>query len=227
MTISLLNRFKPSTYFLEILDEWLVFSYDSEELKLLEKIVVEEDGKIGINLLKRHGIHPSEDEAIKDAHQAFTNASKAYFNLIEDISNKTGLSRTEIQLRIPQDISDIEEEIKATNEKAKEDSWNYLEIRKEIQKIKQTTKEETAKIAEILSPFSEQFQNASIEYNKSFDEYYIQLIALFLSGKRLEGTSKATFTPQNIRNLHVEFRGALAGFVTNEIRGWAKDAGKN
>jgi hypothetical protein len=224
MSVSLLSKFKPSSYFLAIEDEWFEFSYDSEELKLLEQIVTEtESGEIGINLLKRNGIHPSEDEAIKEQHQAYLDASKLYFNLITDVANKTGLTRTEVQLRLPQDIDELEEEIRAAADKAKNSSSNYLEIRQELQRIKQTSKEESIKIAQILQPYAEQFTQATADYNKAFDDYYVYLIALFLSGKRLTDKKKITFTPQNFRNLHPGLRSALAGFVTQEITGWEKD----
>jgi len=227
MSISLLSKFKPSTYFLTLEPEWLEFSYDSAELPLLEQIVTEtENGEIGINLLKRNGIHPSEDEAIKEQHQAYLDASKAYFNLITDVANRTGLTRTEVQLRLPQDIDDLEEEIRTAADKAKNGSSSYLEIRQELQRIKQTSREESVRIAETLLPYTEQFNQATAEYNKTFDEYYVHLIALFLSGKRVTTGKKITFTPQNFRNLHTGFRSALASFVTNEITGWEKDSTK-
>ena len=97
---SLLSKFKPSIYFLEIKPEWIEFSYNSPEFDLLDKIVNQnKEGTIGLSLLKRHGIHPSEDEAIKEIHEAYLDCAKQYFNTIKLISESTGLTPSEFTSR--------------------------------------------------------------------------------------------------------------------------------
>jgi hypothetical protein len=226
MTISLLSKFKPAPYFLKLEPEWIEFSYDSQELGLLEKIALEnEEKEIGINLLKRNGIHPSEDEAIKEIHQAYLDNAKAYYTLIADTSTRTGLTRTEVQLGVSEELNELEEELRSTISRAK-DTGDLSKIREEVQKFRQSNREERERIATTLISYRDQIKQTYADYNKSFDEYYINLMALFLSGKRLEGASKATFTAENIRNLHSGFRGSLASFLTNEINGWERNEGK-
>jgi hypothetical protein len=210
---SLLSKFKPSIYFLEIKPEWIEFSYNSPEFDLLDKIVNQnKEGIIGLSLLKRNGIHPSEDEAIKEIHEAYLDCAKQYFNTIKLISESTSLTPSEVTSRTSPQLLEEIDALSLESDKAK------------LAQAKKDLKQENAAIAERLAPYNEQYNQVQADYNTSFDNYYVALISLFLSGKRLD--SSVAFTSENVRNLHSGLRSALAGFVTNEINGWESSEGK-
>jgi len=210
---SLLSKFKPSIYFLEIKPEWIEFSYNSPEFDLLDKIASQnKEGTIGLSLLKRHGIHPSEDEAIKEIHEAYLDCAKQYFNTIKLISESTSLTPSEVTSRTSPQLLEEIDALSLESDKAK------------LAQAKRDLKQENAAIAERLAPYNEQYNQVQADYNTSFDNYYVALISLFLSGKRLE--SSVAFTSENVRNLHSGLRSALANFVTNEINGWSSSEGK-
>lgn len=210
---SLLSKFKPSTYFLEIKPEWIEFSYNSPEFDLLDKIVNQnKEGAIGLSLLKRNGIHPSEDEAIQETHEAYLDCAKQYFNTIKLISESTGLTPSEVTSRTSPQLLEEIDALSLESDKAK------------LAQAKRDLKQENAAIAERLAPYNEQYDQVQANYNTSFDNYYVALISLFLSGKRLD--SSVAFTSENVRNLHSGLRSALANFVTNEINGWSSSEGK-
>jgi hypothetical protein len=228
--ISLLSKFKPTTYSLLVKPEWIIYSYDSLELPLLEQIVQEpEPDHIVINLVRFNGIRPIEEESVNEFHTPFVEASKAFFGLLQEIQQQTGLTRTEIQLRISQDLKEVENELKIkAADDLKNNGTTYAEIQLELHKIRQASKEESQKIAEILAPFTAQYNETLQNYNKTYDDYYVALIALFLSGKRLEATNnQVTFTSENVRRLHYDFRNELARFIYNEVNGWSDTEGKN
>jgi hypothetical protein len=210
---SLLSKFKPSTYFLEIKSEWIEFSYNSPEFDLLDKLVIQnKEGLIGLSLLKRNGIHPSEDEAIKEVHEKYLDCAKEYFNTIKLISEETGLTPSEVTTRTSPQLLEEIEALERESDKAK------------LAQSKKDLKQENLAIAERLAPYNEQYNQVQANYNTSFDNYYVALISLFLSGKRTE--SAVDFTSENVRNLHSGLRSALANFITNEINGWSSSEGK-
>jgi|CryBogDrversion2_11_1035321.scaffolds.fasta_scaffold02738_5 hypothetical protein len=214
MTISLLSKYKPQFYFLPLEAEWIEFSYDAPELKLLEKIVSEdENGQVGIKLIKRNGIHPSEDESIKEEHTRYLDSAKEYFNAIKKIAEETGLTPAEITTRTNQTFKELETELLN-----KSDSSTYID---ELAKVRKSLKNENDAIAQLLTDYNEYYNKVQNEYSEAYDNYYIALISKFLSGKRTE--EKVNFTIEAVRNLHSGLRNSLAVFVTNEINGWEKE----
>jgi len=219
-TTSLLAKFKPTYYFLQLEPEWIEFSFDSPEIKLLEKIVSEEDGNVGIKLLKRNGIHPSEDEAVKEQHTTYLDSAKNYFNAIKNIAEITGLTPSEVTTRTNQGLKENEADILESIAKAKKNNESYLEYSEQLANIRNEIKSENLAIADLLADHTEHYNQVQEAYSNAYDEYYVALIAKFLSGKRSE--EKVNFTIDNVRALHSGLRGALANFVTQEINGWER-----
>lgn len=225
MTISLLSKFKPSTYFLKLEEDWIIFSHDAPELKLLEKIVSEDEaGNIGIKLTKRNGIHPSENEAVKELHEVYLSTAKTYFDTIKAISEETGLSPADVTSRSNQDLVTIKADVLEAITKAKESGLDYDDLQSELEDLQYREKKDAKAIAEMLSPYNARYNEAQEAHIKGYDNYYVGLIAHFLSGQRTD--TKVSFTIDNVKNLHSGLRNALATFITNEINGWAP-AGKD
>ena len=230
---SIFSRFKLKPYYLELNDEWLMFSVDSKEEGILEKIVSEKEDKLYLVLNKRYGIHPSENEheLVKPKFDDYTESAKKFFSYLDNISVQTGLTRVEILLRMPEDLSEIEAEIQ---EKASDKSKTTLELNTELREIKQKLKNESKDITEQLKPYIEELNKLSESYEKAMNDYYIALSAYFLSGKRIlvdiEGkvdVVTVAFDFDNVRSLHIDFQRALIGFINNELNRWSEAEGKN
>jgi hypothetical protein len=230
---SIFSRFKLQPYYLELDDEWLMFSVDSKEEGILEKIVSEKDDKLFLVLNRRYGIHPSENEyeTVKPKFDDYTDSAKKFFGFLDNISIQTGLTRVEILLRMPEDLSDLEAEIQ---EKASQKDKTSIEINNELREIKKKLKNESKDITELLKPYIDQLNSLSEQYEKSMNDYYIALSAYFLSGKRILVDINGKVSPvsvafdyDNVRSLHIDFQRALIGFINNELNRWSEGEGKN
>lgn len=230
---SIFSRFKLQPYYLPLDDEWLMFSVDSKEEALLETIVSEKDDKLFLVLNRRYGIHPSENEheSVKPKFDEYTESAKKFFGFLDNVSVQTGLTRVEILLRMPEDLSEIEAEIQ---EKASDTSKSTLELNSELREIKKKLKDESKDITEQLKPYIEELNKLSEKYEKAMNDYYIALSAYFLSGKRILADVGGKISPasvsfefDNVRSLHIDFQRALIGFINNELNRWSEDEGKN
>lgn len=233
---SIFSKFKLKPYYLEINPEWLMFSSDSGEEPLLEKIITEKEDKYYLVLNKRYGIHPSENEHIlvKAKFEEYQESAKKFFSYLDNVSVQTGFTRVEILLRMPEDLSDLEAEI--GEKMATQEKKTSLELNTELRDIKKKLKEESKGITEVVKPHIEQLNLFSSEYEETMNNYYISLIAYFLSGKRMlveidEKTIepvKVSFDFENVKNLHLDFQRALIKFVNNELARWSnEEGGKN
>lgn len=208
--VSVLSKFKPGYHFLEIKPEWIEFSFESAEFDLLEKIAKEKSGTVGINLLKRHGVHPSEQDAIKDTFEAYIESGKQLSRLIKKVAGETGLSNSEIELRYSAAIA---EEIRELEAQKDNPDWNAGDAAT-LTNLRAIAKDEATAIAERLKGYVGELDRLQGEYNVNYDAYLVGIVSVFLS-RRAE--VKIDFTPENVRNLHSGFIAALLSFLVKEI----------
>jgi hypothetical protein len=243
-TLSVLGKFKPEIYSLEVLPEWIQFSIGTEEFQLLdncvaEQVVEEEKPIYIISLFKRFGINPAEIDSVKEVADGYKVAAREFFEYLDMVSEKAGLTRVEILLKIPEDLENIQQDLETQLEEAKDEKKGLLEIREEITRVKEKALEESKSIAEKIAPFQERLKELAESHDNAQVEYYKALLVHFLNRSRVvdlklfeKGNSildcliSNSFTGDNIDRLHIGFQRALYDFLKKEIGGWTNKEGK-
>lgn len=230
MKPSLLSKFKPPIFFFEVKGAWLYHSYGTPEAELLDQVLEEKDGKIGISFYQRYGIHPSEKELISEPVAAVEAAEKAYINSLDLVAQKTGIPKNEVLNILETDSNSLSlvEEAIAAGLKAKDNSdasaESLLKIQETLADLKKKAKLENKENAKDLEVYLSELNELRKAWNDVKNDYYLSLEAVFLSTARCaanESGNAPNFTLDNIKKLHPSFQTSLfIDFIWKEINGW-------
>ncbi len=231
MRPSILSRFKPEPYFFKVDPAWLYHSYDTPQAEKLDKVLIEKDGEIGIELLKRYGIHPSEKEAIPEIVQVLEATEKAYVNQLDAIAQKTGIGKDSIATILETDFdstSAIENYIAQNLGKEKSESGTdpeaLLKIKETLRSLKQERQEDKKLDAIALEIYIPELNQLRKAWTDAKGEYYLALEMVFLNCDRCVSKEECPhFTLEDIKALHPGFQTALfTDFVLPELTQWEK-----
>lgn len=237
MALSILGKLKTNeTFFFPLRKEWIEYIDDGPLLEKLDSIASEkDDGEIGIEFLKRYGIHPSENKAMPVASEARDKADKAYLEQLKAVSQKTGLSVGEVETIVTSDNSLLEkvEEIIVTAAETVE--LESVEKKIESAKIAQESivnsrkrrREFSKETADLITPYLDELNKLYQERVDTFDNYNRELIRLFLNSPRRTKKAGVEFSREDIDALHPSMLVRLYNdYVYADISQWPKPSEK-
>lgn len=232
--LTVLSKFRANKiYFFPLKTEWINFIEDETLLEKIDAIAVEDKGQVGIEFLKRYGVHPSENKAIQDLFDAREKADKDYLEQIKAVGQKTGLSYAEVEGILLNDGS-IRETIEqamldAVGKVKSESAEQSLEMAKVVQDSilgnRKKTREYTKEAIDLVEPYLAELNKLFNERSNSYEAYNKGLIANFLGSPRrvvrLKDKQPIEFTSEDIDNLHPRMIVSLyQDYIYSDITQW-------
>lgn len=232
---SLFTRFKAERYFFPLKPEWIIFSEGTPECDKLEKIAIEKNGEVGIEFYKKYGIHASEKDEAGETFKAVKEAEKAYFGHLQKVSQKTGISKGDLQQIINTSsltVSVLEDYLLEVGTQVGEAESTEtridaaIKIQETIREIKRKQKEENKESIADVEVYLGELNDLNQKLSDARDDYYRKLICIFLgSAHRIpvigEDSLAIEFSIEEINRLHTGFIQALfADYIFPEMNGW-------
>ena len=232
--ISVLTKWKKRFFELNI-TEYLGFSADTPEWEVLGGLVNSKDiidpenesepeQEYFLPLLQRNGVNPLESAGI-DCFEAYKEAKKAYWDLVDKIAEDTKITRYQVlNFASPSDMGDLQVEslekniiVASYSQKADETedadlkmeyTQKVTEATKRIRELEATFQEKKKETELILAPFKDELEKAEKAKDDSTKEYEMALASL-----------RSEISVDSLEKLHPELLSGILEFIRREING--------